>query len=422
LILTVRRLSNKRNFDVGVVSKRFMRLLAHAPDARTGGVARSTLGAAALVALAVWALLSGRKLSLPQVFACSAIWVALQFVAAIIAIRLGSRTWNQETLDETTTLKLALAAVWFAPLAITLARGSLWLIAATAGSAMVLAMVLAVLPTATSERGHFINAVCLQLSVLAAWTGNGFAASVLVGFAMYRVTRAAAPEWSTSRISVALGLAVILTAVGLLPLMRPKVNVAAAVGNAPPGDPNMFSGIVLKPPRPPHVTLVAPPAREPVRAGRSMAKPLRIPFSGEYWVYYDPLQRPPESSLVESGDPTDFKFTASGFTKLNMEARQTISAPIDVNCCSAIDVSIVSTERMPGTVWLELFIGDSLAPQDRGQSLGMVEARSNGVLRFAMRRNGRVRHFDQLTVVYRLQLPRMNRSAHVAVDAFALIP
>ena len=151
-----------------------------------------------------------------------------------------------------------------------------------------------------------------------------------------------------------------------------------------------------------------------------MVKPLVIPFTGEYWLYYWPLDRPPKSALIEIGDPTEFKFTAAG-TRLNMEARQSLGTLIDPACCGSIEVDVTSTDPMPGTTTVELVLRHSAKP-DLKASLGEQEVMASGKLRFEMPAQPALDFFDEMVLVFRLRMGRAHRSANVSVDGFALNP
>ncbi|HYP06687.1 MAG TPA: hypothetical protein VER03_10700 [Bryobacteraceae bacterium] len=315
----------------------------------------------------------------------------------------------------------AVAAMWSVAVVALLGLPSWALVLAAGGLAIALAEWMGSQDEEPSTRfweGAFLQAFAVALSA-----GHLRVAAVCFAVAMFRFSRIddpRAPEW---RKAFTLFAALALTLFGWIPMKRTKLMPApvAAKGNAPGAADDMHSGIVLRPPRPPHVTLIAPPTPRMAR-GRGMAKPLVIPFSGEYWLYYWPLDRPPRSALRERGDPTEFKFTTSPMTRLNMEARQTLNAPIDVDCCDGIEVNVTSTDPMPGTVALELLLRDSKAQDVKPRSLGEVEVMASGPLRFAMPALTKPLLFDEMIVVYRLRVPRMQRSASVSVDSFKLLP
>jgi hypothetical protein len=355
---------------------------------------------------------------------CGVVWVSLQFAATFLFARAAFSLARSSKPEITAVLKLAFAAMWFAPLGILMVRQSWWLLLGTG----CLAIALANLRTGQAEdSNHFFDASALQTGAVAAIAGAVGIAALCIGIACYRITRSVSPEPSRSRRQAAILIAIVLTAVGLIPSSTaPRTGQALEEGDATmkskqPNQPDLFSGVILKTTKQSHVALVAPPSRR-TSYGRGMLKPMFIPFSGEYWMFYWPRRRPPKSSLLEFGDPNDFKFTAADFSRLSMEARQTISAPIDVESCGSIEVDITSTDPMPGTVFLELILADTRTTQAPRQSLGEVEARATGKLHFEVPSQSAIQEFDEIAVVYRLQPPRVHRSANISINSFLLIP
>jgi hypothetical protein len=108
-----------------------------------------------------------------------------------------------------------------------------------------------------------------------------------------------------------------------------------------------------------------------------------------------------------------------------MEAHQKLDLPIDIKCCSQIQLAIQDTDQFPGTVSLELVLIDT---QFRGlpQSLGTVAAGSPSaavqVLTFRIPPVTVVRKFDEIKVVFRRATLRADKSARISIWRFVLIP
>jgi hypothetical protein len=192
-----------------------------------------------------------------------------------------------------------------------------------------------------------------------------------------------------------------------------------------------FPGVILWPEIQPVTRLIAP---LPVRPGALAASrnPYGIPFGGEYWFFRMWYSRPPQRSVIERGTPWKIAFSTTDHWPLNMEAHQKLDQPIEVSCCSRIQVAVSNADRYPHTVSLELILRD---PSGRGsQSLGTVPVTSvpnldadpvipvSETLDFAMPPKSRVRTFNEMTVIFRRDYKRGFKSARVAIERFILIP
>jgi hypothetical protein len=250
-----------------------------------------------------------------------------------------------------------------------------------------------------------------------------------VGFAVafyriVRVDRLARLHWTRGN---AVLMAASLTAVGLMPPVRQwfqsdsESEAAATNIQRISKRDDLFSAVVLKSKRPQHVVLVAPPPRTRGR-GRGMAKPLEVPFSGEYWMSYTWLRRPPASSLVEYGDPEEFKFTAADFSRLLMEAHQPLAMSLDMRDWAQVEVEVSSTDTMPETVSMALALRNTAEPEAREVPLGESEVPRLGKLRFDVPAGLEARSFNELVVTYRLRPPRSHRSANIAIGKFTFVP
>ena len=235
------------------------------------------------------------------------------------------------------------------------------------------------------------------------------------------------------RVAANVLLAIQLTALGLMPYVRRAEGHATEKQALPKEEPDaphaaedMYAGIILLPQVQRHATIVPPlPAlrRHLFHAGAKT--PLSVPFSGEYWFFNWPMRRPPATSMVAHGTPTEFKFTAAGRIPLIMQGRQTFGTPIDPRCCSRIDLAISNTDPMPGTVGIELILVNSAMPKRPSQALDeamVMSALPRETLKFEIPANPAVAVFDEVVVVFHLREPRKTRSANISVDRFYFVP
>ena len=64
-----------------------------------------------------------------------------------------------------------------------------------------------------------------------------------------------------------------------------------------------FPGVILWPEVKPYATLIAPMPQRSDGLGTVEARPMSIPFSGEYWMFRWPFARPPRTSYFQRGTP-----------------------------------------------------------------------------------------------------------------------
>ena len=196
-----------------------------------------------------------------------------------------------------------------------------------------------------------------------------------------------------------------------------------------------FPGVILWPEIKPTVTLIAPmPALGSNPFQGRPAQPLSIPFGGEYWMYRWPFAHPPASSIKERGSPSKMGFSTTDHTPLQMEADQKLETPIDLKCCSKIQLEVLNADRAEGTLQLELILLNTEHPGAVSLSLGNATMTSHPgtagesvvpvreLLDFAVPPNSWMDQFTELRVVYHRARTRANRSAKVSVERFVLVP
>jgi hypothetical protein len=117
-----------------------------------------------------------------------------------------------------------------------------------------------------------------------------------------------------------------------------------------------------------------------------------------------------------------------------MEAHQNLGAFIETSCCSAIEVAIRNADRYPGSVLVDLLLGDSHSPTQLPVSLGPLPVLSTQpfhpglqhemaeVLSFPMPMARVMPRFDEFTVKFELGRSRGNHSPGIAIERFVLVP
>jgi hypothetical protein len=424
-----------------------------------------------------------------------AVWV----LCAISPKKLGSNN-NSRLLILATSLN----ALWLAPLALLLQENSLWTLAITAALAagIVKSIRLAADLAANAEAAAESDAedplirapasnifsllesspsfrqqcwgagvvLCAQAGVLTSFAGYPLSAALLVGasssvwasaFLRDPSHRFSTSSHSSSRALLFLSLAIVFTAAGLVPYLRPTYGIRGlglpnfarympsrgdrrgeqgrrrtpegSLAPASDGDP----GIILLPNHQTITKLIAP---APVIANALLtahgsAKPLEIPFEGVYWFFRAPDLHPPRSSRQAHGSPEALDIHSTDWRPLSMEARESLGSTIDLDCCSRIQIAIRNADHYPQTVSLELVLINSTLPGKPFQSLGSIMVTSsrpwrpedkrspaNETLNFSLPRKPSLRRFDEVRIIFRIASVRADFGPKIAIDRLVLIP
>jgi len=192
-----------------------------------------------------------------------------------------------------------------------------------------------------------------------------------------------------------------------------------------------FPGVILEPEEKPVTMLVAPVlASRGLSAG--ISQPFSIIFDGQYWMYRWPFREPPRNSISRRGSPAALSFSTTDRWPLNMEARQHLDEPIDMRCCSKVQVEIWNADRFPGTVWLEVAAVEADTPGGKPRSLGSAPVVSSPdlsrdpivavseTLDFPVPPDlGACREFQ---VQFHRARVRLDKSARVSIERFVFVP
>lgn len=206
----------------------------------------------------------------------------------------------------------------------------------------------------------------------------------------------------------------------------------------PPIDPKRMGPVVSVPGGVPGVILwpetrAVPLLVEPLPKGglarRENSQPFIIPFAGTYWMFRGGFTRPPANSLVQRGTPTTSSFKTVDSWPLEMEAHQRLDREIDLSCCAAIRIDVLNADKHPASITIELAVIDRAGPPVR---LGRVPIRSSPdlyrdpivpvteTLDFPIV-SANVR-FDEFDVIFHRERDRIDRSARISIERFALVP
>ncbi len=205
--------------------------------------------------------------------------------------------------------------------------------------------------------------------------------------------------------------------------------MAAAVAD---GD---YPGVILQPEMQKVPRLVAPvPVDGDAWLQGATKHDLSIVFEGEYWMYRFLYRRPPPNSFLRKGTPAEMSFHTPDHWPLLMEAHQKLDQPLDLRCCSKVEVRLWNADPYPGTVSLELQALETSGSFTRSQSFGTAPVRSAPdltkepiaavleTLEFAIPRDPDPSTCHELEVVFRRDRSRADKSARIAIDRFILVP
>ncbi len=285
-----------------------------------------------------------------------------------------------------------------------------------------------------------------QTGLVAKLWGHPLLAAILVGLSIavltalaitrgaYQPGKPAALPHSAMSVAWTFLLALAMTFGGISVRGRASATAAVAVPEQQvqaPAQENFglggdFPGVVLLPPLKPHTVVFVPARSSPVKFGVLLAKPIGIPFDGEYWLFRWPAKRPPPGAVIRRALPSELSFHTPDGWPMEMEARQKLDSPVSADCCGNVQIVVRNADPFPGTVSIELILADTTDSSSRPESLGSVPAGAasaeSRVLNYRMPQNPALRSFNELRVVFHRALPRAANSAKIAIESFVLVP
>lgn len=299
-----------------------------------------------------------------------------------------------------------------------------------------------------------VIAICAQAALFCAAAARLIPAGVLIAASLFLFTW----RWSAfdtnitftgKRPSAILGtFALLFTVLALLPwlnarphnLLGPSIQFhrPARLAQRPvePDTPSAeYVGIILWPPVKKKAEIVPPtPHIHSFAIGRP-AKPIVILFDGPYWYFKSPSIRPGPRAHVAHGNATDVTIRSSDWWPLLMQAHQNLGLPIDLNCCSEIDVAITNADTRPGVIALALRLTDSISVARSIRTLSDRTILSTAatqipinrppvkeILRFPIPHSASMCQFNQIDVLYHPAKDRARGAAKVSIQSFSLIP
>ena len=258
-------------------------------------------------------------------------------------------------------------------------------------------------------------------------------------------------EVSRSRQMMIVATAFVATVIALIPYLKTspftggigalRGKTGANAGGAKPEERGSDSsdgyiGIILLAPYEQHKAISLPVKREFMTfAGARLTQPLEIPFDGAYWYFKYPDKAPRPTAKVVKGDAAKVSVRSTDRYPLLMEAHQKLDQPIDLGCCSAINMVVKNNDKHEGPIVLELWVRKRGQPATALHYLGTVTVPSSErplamrgadapeeSLRFPVPPAMDGIEFDEITVAMRGAPSRAEFGAQVGLRKFVLEP
>jgi hypothetical protein len=159
---------------------------------------------------------------------------------------------------------------------------------------------------------------------------------------------------------------------------KPTPLAAGAVPNAQAENSEGYVGIILLPWSDEHKKISLPVKREMVPTfSTRLAEPMEIPFDGQYWFFKAPDKQPRPTAKVVKGSTLKTTIRSSDRYPLLMEAHQKLDTPMDLGCCSAMELVVQNGDRREGAIALELWVRkrpDAGSPKTRVNAVAAAQA------------------------------------------------
>ena len=164
-------------------------------------------------------------------------------------------------------------------------------------------------------------------------------------------------------------------------------------------------------------------------------QPLVVKFDGPYWYVQPPEERPGPTAHQAQGTPLKVGIESGNRLALIMEAHQPLGGLIRLSRCREIDVDVMNRDNVPGAIAIALRLGNSMVPgtnwvQTAEQPLestlrGHFAQKTSPVfetLHFAVPARGRIRSFNEITVVMIPDAGHRKIGPKIAIEQFAFVP
>jgi hypothetical protein len=270
-----------------------------------------------------------------------------------------------------------------------------------------------------------------------------------LGTLTLRQSRSALPALIVTVLAMIAGAGHDIQALGLGWGSSTPVNAQPTVVRPGMGQGGHVSIVLLTAPQ--TFEVQSPRTKNPLAPTAHLTKPMVIPFDGEYWYFQPPESTPGPGAYVAHGSPLSAAIHSTMSIPLMMQAHQHLSMPMQLDCCSEIDVEIENRDQTLGALDLGVSLSDSKvrgkmlplgvkpiassldngpgnAPgTGAGSGLGQASPGTRETLRFAIpaqtgKGQRRIRSFDQIDFVIVPNRSMMQNGARVAIRSMELKP
>ena len=220
---------------------------------------------------------------------------------------------------------------------------------------------------------------------------------------------------------------------GLIPLLQH--NNATRREDGPPKEPanasDGYTGIILLSPSEERKMIALPVKHEIAIFSHKFIEPMEIPFDGAYWYFKAPDKAPRPTARVVRGSSIKTTVRSSDGYPLLMEAHQKLTDPIDLGCCSAIQLVVQNGDHREGAIALELWVKRRSVSPPSSHYLGTAvipsstqsgSAPQEEKLLFPIPSAMDGTQFDEITVIMHAAPARARIGAQVAIRRFVLEP
>lgn len=224
----------------------------------------------------------------------------------------------------------------------------------------------------------------------------------------------------------------------LATLLRPT-NATRRDGGPPKEPANAsdgYTGIILLSPSEERKKIALPVKHEIDVFGHKFIEPMEIPFDGAYWYFKAPDKAPRPTARLVRGSSIKTTVRSSDGYPLLMEAHQKLTDPIDLGCCSAIQLVVENGDHREGAIALELwvkrrsisppsshYLGTAVIPSSlHPSSTQSGSAPQEEKLLFPIPSAMDGTQFDEITVIMHAAPARARIGAQVAIRRFVLEP
>lgn len=194
-----------------------------------------------------------------------------------------------------------------------------------------------------------------------------------------------------------------------------------------------YQSIILWP-LPRKKEIVSPVPQPATLLAPGTIKPLIVRFDGPYFYFQSPHKAPSPAARQARGTPLIYDFKSNNFMPLVMEAHQALGSTIPLARCREIQVDLLNGDNRPGVINLAVLLGHSSSPSKQlylGQQavlssepgqFGFKSTATPETLRFPIPSSGKLRGFDQITVMFLPDEANDDQGSKVAIQQFRLMP